>query len=119
MEHRQEKIVNFADLMGKIGRLYAARALEAQKNFLSHMKKVALDEKQRFAADSAANRWQAWASCATDFAQRSVLFWDILRERGNNLFPDLRLDDCPGGAPRPKSLPCWNLCASFVPFPSC
>ncbi|GAB3759819.1 DUF3141 domain-containing protein [Ramlibacter monticola] len=31
--------------------------------------------------------WQAWASgaqYAVDFAQRSVLFWDALRQRGNN-----------------------------------
>ncbi|MEQ8180747.1 MAG: DUF3141 domain-containing protein, partial [Smithellaceae bacterium] len=29
------------------------------------------------------NPWQAWASYVTDAAQRSVLFWDVLRERGN------------------------------------
>jgi hypothetical protein len=31
--------------------------------------------------------WQAWASgaeYAVDFAQRSILFWDTLRQRGNN-----------------------------------
>src|SRR6185369_10231166 len=31
--------------------------------------------------------WHAWASAAqygVDFAQRSVIFWDTLRQRGNN-----------------------------------
>jgi pimeloyl-ACP methyl ester carboxylesterase len=28
--------------------------------------------------------WQAWQAYATDAAQRSVLFWDTLRQRGNN-----------------------------------
>ena len=28
--------------------------------------------------------WSHWYEYATDFAQRSILFWDTLRERGNN-----------------------------------
>src|SRR5262249_4754419 len=39
------------------------------------------------AATPPALPWQAWASgaqYAVDFAQRSVLFWDALRQRGNN-----------------------------------
>ncbi|MGA8031227.1 MAG: DUF3141 domain-containing protein, partial [Casimicrobiaceae bacterium] len=28
--------------------------------------------------------WQDWWQYGVDFAQRSVLFWDTLRERGNN-----------------------------------
>jgi pimeloyl-ACP methyl ester carboxylesterase len=28
--------------------------------------------------------WQDWAQYGVDFAQRSVLFWDTLRQRGNN-----------------------------------
>ena len=28
--------------------------------------------------------WQEWAQYGMDFAQRSVLFWDTLRQRGNN-----------------------------------
>ncbi len=83
MENRQEKMAGLLGLMGKITRLYTVRALEAQKNFMSHMQRAALDEKQRSAVAAAENPWQAWASYVTDAAQRSVLFWDILRERGN------------------------------------
>ena len=47
------------------------------------MQKAVVEQKQTVGAPSE-NPWQAWTSYATDFAQRSVLFWDVLRERGNN-----------------------------------
>ncbi len=82
MENRQDKTADLFNLMGKIGRLYMIRTLEAQKNLFSHMQKTAMDLKPVEGAVSD-NPWQAWASYVTDAAQRSVLFWDILRERGN------------------------------------
>lgn len=83
MENRHEKMKDFFGFMGKVTRLFTARVLEAQKNYLGHMQKAALDEKQRSAAETNEDPWQAWASYVTDAAQRSVLFWDIMRERGN------------------------------------
>jgi pimeloyl-ACP methyl ester carboxylesterase len=83
MENQQKKTTDLFDLMGKIGRLYTTRALEAQKNFMGHVQKAIMDVKPAEGAVSD-NPWQAWTSYATDFAQRSVLFWDVLRERGNN-----------------------------------
>jgi pimeloyl-ACP methyl ester carboxylesterase len=83
MEKQQNKAADLFDIMGKIGRLYTTRALAAQKNFMGHAQKAIMDVKQVEGAVSD-NPWQAWASYATDFAQRSVLFWDVLRERGNN-----------------------------------
>jgi pimeloyl-ACP methyl ester carboxylesterase len=83
MENQQNKTTDLFDLMGKIGRLYTTRALEAQKNFMSHAQKAIMDVKPAEGAVSD-NPWQAWTSYATDCAQRSVLFWDVLRARGNN-----------------------------------
>ncbi len=83
MEKQQNKAADLFDIMGKIGRLYTTRALAAQKNFMGHAQKAIMDMKPAEGALSD-NPWQAWASYATDFAQRSVLFWDVLRERGNN-----------------------------------
>jgi pimeloyl-ACP methyl ester carboxylesterase len=83
MEKQQNKTADFFDLMGKIGRLYTTRALEAQKNFMGHAQKAIMDVKPAEGSVSD-NPWQAWTSYATDFAQRSVLFWDVLRARGNN-----------------------------------
>ncbi len=83
MENQQKKIGEFGDLMGKIGRLFATRAIEAQKNYMNHLQNVSLDEKRSVQA-APDNLWEAWTSYVTDSAQRSVLFWDIIRERGNN-----------------------------------
>ena len=83
MENQQNKTKDLLDLMGKIGRLYTTRVMEAQKAYMSHVQKLAVEQKQPVGALSE-NPWEAWASYATDFAQRSVLFWDVLRERGNN-----------------------------------
>ena len=83
MENRHEQMKDFFGLTGKINRLFAARTLEAQKNFWGHLQKTALDENQRPVAETTGNPWEAWASYVADAAQRSVLFWDIMRERGN------------------------------------
>ena len=89
MEKQQNKAADLFNLMGKFGRLYMIRTLEAQKNLFSHMQKTAMDQKPLEGAVSD-NPWQAWASYATDFAQRSVLFWDVLRERGNNYIEHIK-----------------------------
>jgi len=89
MEKQTDKIGDFFDLMGKIGRLYTRRVQEAQKSFLSDMQAIATDQAQSVGAVSD-NPWQAWASYWTDFAQRSVLFWDVMRERGNNYIDHVR-----------------------------
>jgi pimeloyl-ACP methyl ester carboxylesterase len=89
MEKQMDKIGDFFDLMEKIGRLYTRRVQEAQKNFLSEMQSIASDQKQSVGAVPD-NPWQAWASYWTDFAQRSVLFWDVMRERGNNYIEHIK-----------------------------
>ncbi len=82
MEDQQNKAADYFDLMGRLGRLFTVRTIEAQKNFLEHMQKASMESKPAEGSLSE-NPWQTWASYITDAAQRSVLFWDILRERGN------------------------------------
>lgn len=82
MEGQQENATVFFDLMGKIGRLYTERAIQAQKVFMEHMQKTAVDPKLAVGVPPE-NPWQSWTSYVTDAAQRSVLFMDILRDRGN------------------------------------
>ena len=50
---------------------------------MEHLQKAAVDPKLAVGVPPE-NPWQSWTSYATDFAQRSVMFWDVLRERGNN-----------------------------------
>ncbi|OPY86591.1 MAG: Alpha/beta hydrolase family protein [Syntrophaceae bacterium PtaU1.Bin231] len=83
MEDRQKKASGFFDLMGKIGRLYTERAMHAQKAFAEHLQKAAMDPNLAVGLPPE-NPLQSWTSYVTDAAQRAVLFWDILRERGNN-----------------------------------
>jgi len=82
MEDQQKNTTVFLDLMGKIGRLYTERAVQAQKVFMEHLQKTAVDPKLAIGVPPE-NPWQSWASYVTDAAQRSVLLMDILRERGN------------------------------------
>ncbi len=94
MEDQQKKVGDFFGLMEKIGRLYTARLLEAQKSFLGQMQKAVAEQKQTAGA-APDNPWQAWASYWTDFAQRTVLFCDVMRERGNNYIEHVRKGEPP------------------------
>ncbi len=82
MEDQQKNASVLYDAMGKIGRLYTERAIQAQKGFMEHLQKTAVDPKLSIGVPPE-NPWQSWASYVTDAVQRSVLFMDILRERGN------------------------------------
>ncbi len=83
MQEQKAKTEELGSLMAKIGRLYAIRVLAAQKNLIAGMEKAATDQKP---IETAASRdiWKDGVSYFTDFAQRSVLFWNVMRERGNN-----------------------------------
>ncbi len=91
---RPKKVEDFLGLTGKIGRLYATPVLETQKNFLGHMQKVALGQKSA-EGTIPENPRQAWISYGTDFTRRSVLFWDVMRESGNNYIEHVREDKPP------------------------
>ncbi len=82
MEDQKKSASVFFDMMGKIGRLYTERAVQAQKAFMEHLQKTAVDPNLALGLPPE-NAWQSWASYVTDAAQRSVLFMDILRDRGN------------------------------------
>jgi pimeloyl-ACP methyl ester carboxylesterase len=68
-------------LSWKIGHLYTRRVLAAQQAFLSPVHEAAAESLQTVAAGAAP--W-AWPAYVTDSVQRCVLFWDTLRQRGNN-----------------------------------
>ena len=90
MENQQaDQAATLFEVMGKVGRLYTARVLEAQKSLLGHMQKAVV-EPELAAGVPPENPWQAWTSYVTDAAQRAMLFWDILRERGNIYLEQIR-----------------------------
>jgi pimeloyl-ACP methyl ester carboxylesterase len=81
-------------LAGKIGHLFLRRTVDAQKRFLSHMQETSESLTPR-PAELPQNAVQTWAAYATDWVQRCVLFWDTLRQRGNNFLEHERAGNPP------------------------
>ncbi len=73
------------DLSTKVAALYRKRIDIAQEHFRARLGRAQADCSAALAAEpvSPADAFSAWASYATDFAQRSILVWDTLRQRGN------------------------------------
>jgi pimeloyl-ACP methyl ester carboxylesterase len=71
-------------LGSKIAHLYTHRVLAAQNAFFSSAR-AAMTETLAAQPDGAPRgAWEACASYATDWVQRWILFWDTMRQRGNN-----------------------------------
>lgn len=74
------------DLSAKVGRLYQRRAELAREHLNERLQKSFAEdvgEWQRLTL-SPMEFWNQLWNYGVDFAQRSVLFWDTLRQRGNN-----------------------------------
>ena len=81
-----KQVARSYEISNKVGQLYQKRTKVAQEHFGERLSKAyaecaaGLTEKPIAPTET----WSHWSSYATDFAQRSILFWDTLRERGNN-----------------------------------
>ena len=74
------------DISGKVAQAYQRRIKLAQEHFRERMGKAFKGNLGGLAAKplTPADVWASWSQYSTDFAQRSILFWDTLRQRGNN-----------------------------------
>ncbi len=74
------------EISSKVVQLYQKRTKIAQDHFRERLTKACTDGAAGLAAKPVAPMevWSNWYGYATDFAQRSILFWDTLRQRGNN-----------------------------------
>ncbi len=80
------------DVSNKVARLYQARVKRAQEQFTTRVQSAWQQNLAEFATRPTLP-WSIWtdaAQYAVDFAQRSVLFWDTLRQRGNNFVEHTR-----------------------------
>jgi pimeloyl-ACP methyl ester carboxylesterase len=80
-----QQLARSYDISTKVAQVLQKRVKVAQEHFGERLTK-AFGENIAGLADkplAATDVWSGWYSYATDFAQRSVLFWDTLRERGN------------------------------------
>src|SRR5512135_1122525 len=80
-----KQLSDASEVSTKVAILLQKRLQLAQKRFNERAAKAAAEVQARAAA-RAASPWEAWSNWtqyATDLAQRTVLFWDALRQRGN------------------------------------
>lgn len=82
MNDREEKVMNWWELSAKVANLGARRWLAGQRA-MSDQVCDAIAESTKPPADGFSTPWDAWWSYAVDACQRSVLFWDTIRQRGN------------------------------------
>ena len=86
------KLTRSYDVATKVGLVLSKRAKIAQERFTERLQKAHADNVAGMTTVPATpwDAWSAWYGYASDFAQRSVLFWDTLRQRGNDFVEHTR-----------------------------
>ena len=81
-----ERLAKANDISSKVGRVFQKRMQTAQERFNQRASKAYADHMSAWMTQPMTpwDIWTNWVQYTTDFAQRSVLFWDTLRMRGNN-----------------------------------
>ncbi|MCC6714358.1 MAG: DUF3141 domain-containing protein [Gammaproteobacteria bacterium] len=85
MKKPADALAKSSDLSTKVTGVFAHRYDVAQQSYRERVQK-ALGEVTDLSLLTTTTPWQAWqtwSSYAADVAQRAVLFWDTLRQRGN------------------------------------
>jgi pimeloyl-ACP methyl ester carboxylesterase len=72
------------DIATKVALVFQKRSKLAQERFAERIRNAYGDNLTGMKPATPWDAWSAWSDYATDFAQRSILFWDTLRQRGNN-----------------------------------
>jgi len=85
MSDISKQLSEASEVSTKVGMVLQRRLQLAQTRFNERAAKAGADLQARAAARPASpwEAWTGWTSYATDLAQRTVLFWDALRQRGN------------------------------------
>ena len=81
-----QKLAKSRDIATKVSRVFQRRMEVAREHFSEKMQKAS-QEYRGGMSQQPMTPWQIWTDWqryATDFAQRSILFWDTIRQRGNN-----------------------------------
>jgi pimeloyl-ACP methyl ester carboxylesterase len=80
------------DVATKVALLFQKRMKAAQEHYTARVEQAYKDHAPAPAATPAqiTDVWASWQRYGVDFAQRSILFWDTLRQRGNNYIEHTR-----------------------------
>ena len=86
MKNISEKIADSQKISEKVSRLFQKRMKVAQNNFNESVQSAYKEQMADLVGKPVApwEIWTNWLEYSTDFVQRSILFWDTLRQRGNN-----------------------------------
>jgi pimeloyl-ACP methyl ester carboxylesterase len=81
-----KQVARSYDISTKVAQLYQKRTKVAQDHFRKRLTAAYADCAAGLSSQpiTPVEAWASWYSYATDVAQRSILFLDTLRERGNN-----------------------------------
>jgi pimeloyl-ACP methyl ester carboxylesterase len=81
-----KQVARSYDISTKVAQLYQKRTKVAQDHFSKRLTAAYTDCAAGLSSQpiTPVEAWTNWYSYATDFAQRTILFWDTLRQRGNN-----------------------------------
>jgi hypothetical protein len=85
------------DLSTKITRLFQKRAQTAQERFTERVQGAYAQHVADLMSKpmSPWDFWTDWSRYAVDFAQRSTLFWDTIRSRGNQYVEHVQAGQAP------------------------
>jgi pimeloyl-ACP methyl ester carboxylesterase len=84
MSHFARTATDLFRLGNKIAYLYTRRVLAAQHAFGSAVQTTATQMLTESPTSKSGDVWQDWTAYLTDWFQRGILFWDTLRQRGDN-----------------------------------
>lgn len=86
MKNVYTQAVDIQNLAAKVSRLFQKRVQLAQERFNQSVQAAYREQMAEVIAKplSPWEIWTNWLQYSTDFAQRSILFWDTLRQRGNH-----------------------------------
>ena len=86
MSNVTQRMATASNISNKVNSVFQGRLQTAQERFNEHTRK-AYEESVASLMTRAWTPWDIWTNWmqySTDFAQRSLLFWDTMRKRGNN-----------------------------------
>jgi pimeloyl-ACP methyl ester carboxylesterase len=83
MNTTTEATADLCRLAGQVGQLYTRRLLDAETRYMARLPGSSPGEPDSDKPTTPRDARQAWSSYLTDAVQRSVLFWDTIRRRGD------------------------------------
>src|SRR5687768_15242648 len=79
-----KQLAHSQNISNKVSLVLNKRTKTAQENFVQQLKTAYESNVLLSAPKNPANYWRDWYDYAVDTSQRSILFWDTLRQRGND-----------------------------------